>query len=295
VKKGNWSPEEDYNIFYLFSSYGSKWSKIATHFPGRTENSVKNRFYSTLRRIASESKKQGQSSYTPSLLGDSDIGTSVTSNSLEQLVKYFPQAYEEKKILYKEYKDIKCNDLIKSPHLPKKLLGQKTSRTKTPVTNNKINNTFNINVNITTPTQSASTCANSVHRYENIKMNSIGDLGNMINNFSCEGFLDNYVNNSNSCIPAVNGDLVNNKNIINSSTPQTGFNTNNNDQAISHLLNQLNELESLLNNTKRQLFHYDGKKNYFPIVNSSIDLKVPTLNNDENSSQIIENLFKFEM
>ena len=33
---------------------GARWTQIAAEFNGRTENSIKNRFYSTLRRVASE-------------------------------------------------------------------------------------------------------------------------------------------------------------------------------------------------------------------------------------------------
>jgi hypothetical protein len=51
VKKGNWTIEKDYILFNLFNSYGTQWSKINKFFTGRTENSIKNRFYSTLRRI----------------------------------------------------------------------------------------------------------------------------------------------------------------------------------------------------------------------------------------------------
>jgi len=57
VKKGGWTPKEDFLIFKFFSEFGSKWSLIASQFPGRTENSVKNRFYSTLRRISLDKKK----------------------------------------------------------------------------------------------------------------------------------------------------------------------------------------------------------------------------------------------
>ena len=57
MKKGDWTSEEDFILFKLFNQYGSKWSKITKFFKGRTENSVKNRFYSTLRRIANEKKK----------------------------------------------------------------------------------------------------------------------------------------------------------------------------------------------------------------------------------------------
>ncbi len=51
VKKGEWTPEEDKVIFELQSSIGPKWTEIAKNLPGRTENSIKNRFYSTVRRM----------------------------------------------------------------------------------------------------------------------------------------------------------------------------------------------------------------------------------------------------
>ena len=57
VKKGNWTPEEDDIIFKCYVQYGSSWSKIAKHLEGRTENSVKNRFYSTVRKFLSDEEK----------------------------------------------------------------------------------------------------------------------------------------------------------------------------------------------------------------------------------------------
>lgn len=60
VKKGNWTIEEDDLIFRLYMQYGSSWSKIAKHLKGRTENSIKNRFYSTIRKIAADRKKINQ-------------------------------------------------------------------------------------------------------------------------------------------------------------------------------------------------------------------------------------------
>lgn len=38
----------------MYLTYGSSWSKIAKVVKGRTENSIKNRFYSTLRKIKSD-------------------------------------------------------------------------------------------------------------------------------------------------------------------------------------------------------------------------------------------------
>ncbi|EGR27263.1 myb-like DNA-binding domain protein [Ichthyophthirius multifiliis] len=58
VKKGNWTKEEDDNIFQQYLQLGSSWSYIAKSLKGRTENSVKNRFYSTVRKMLSDNGKQ---------------------------------------------------------------------------------------------------------------------------------------------------------------------------------------------------------------------------------------------
>lgn len=56
VKKGDWSEEEDALIFQMYQKLGPKWTIIAKCLEGRTENSIKNRFYSTIRKM----KAQGQ-------------------------------------------------------------------------------------------------------------------------------------------------------------------------------------------------------------------------------------------
>ena len=50
VNKEMWSLEEEKVLFKYHSEYGNKWSCIAKHLPGRSDNSIKNHFYSTIRR-----------------------------------------------------------------------------------------------------------------------------------------------------------------------------------------------------------------------------------------------------
>jgi len=38
-------------LFQMQSEFGNKWAKIATFLPGRTDNAVKNFFYSSVRRV----------------------------------------------------------------------------------------------------------------------------------------------------------------------------------------------------------------------------------------------------
>lgn len=50
LSKRMWSEEEDNKILELHAKYGNKWSLISKHIPGRTDNSIKNRFNSNLKR-----------------------------------------------------------------------------------------------------------------------------------------------------------------------------------------------------------------------------------------------------
>lgn len=59
VVKGEWTLNEDYLIFKLYITFGGKWIKFVSFFKGiRAENSIKNRFYSTIRRFNTILKKQ---------------------------------------------------------------------------------------------------------------------------------------------------------------------------------------------------------------------------------------------
>lgn len=45
-------------MFEMHQQIGSQWTKIAEYLPGRTENSIKNRYYSTLRKFSAVPKKK---------------------------------------------------------------------------------------------------------------------------------------------------------------------------------------------------------------------------------------------
>jgi hypothetical protein len=55
VKRGNWKEHEQMEIFSQMQKNWSSWATISKHLPGRTENAIKNYFYSSVRRLKATS------------------------------------------------------------------------------------------------------------------------------------------------------------------------------------------------------------------------------------------------
>lgn len=65
IKRGNLTPQEQLMILELHSKWGNRWSKIAAHLPGRTDNEIKN-YWRT--RVQKQAKQLNMESNSPSFV-----------------------------------------------------------------------------------------------------------------------------------------------------------------------------------------------------------------------------------
>nr|URY18810.1 MYB protein [Zanthoxylum bungeanum] len=91
VKRGNLTPQEQISILELHSKWGNRWSKIAQHLPGRTDNEIKNYWRTRVQKQARHLKIDANSTafheiircfWMPRLLQKMDGSSSLSRNSM---------------------------------------------------------------------------------------------------------------------------------------------------------------------------------------------------------------------
>ena len=91
IKKGKWSLEEDLFIMVFYDKLEKSWKKMIPLFKSRTENAIKNRFFSQLRKITAKYIKRDKNEYN-------------TKFKLDILLKYYDEGVAEaKNDFLKEY------------------------------------------------------------------------------------------------------------------------------------------------------------------------------------------------
>ena len=92
VKKGSWSAEEDRAIVEAVQLYGTRWSEIVKMFPGRTDNSIKNRWNSMQRK---EQRRQNRLNEHPSYAAAAASAPGPPPPAEEQQPSFVPPAAED--------------------------------------------------------------------------------------------------------------------------------------------------------------------------------------------------------
>lgn len=108
IKWDSWTEWEDITLLKKQQSMGNKWSEIAKCIPGRTENSVKNRFNSLAKKERTKLQEQNKASNNTKADNAADLknsmntffkGKSCTSSNdiwIEPLIKQLLEQFENK-------------------------------------------------------------------------------------------------------------------------------------------------------------------------------------------------------
>jgi hypothetical protein len=64
LKKGEWTDDEEAILIAMHENHGNRWANISKHLPGRSDNDVKNHWYSTIQRKFLQHGKDVSSQHT---------------------------------------------------------------------------------------------------------------------------------------------------------------------------------------------------------------------------------------
>lgn len=234
------SQEEDNKIIELYKKYGSSWSIIAKEFHGRTGDMIKNRFYSSLKKVIFEGANNLQNS-------QSNNNNSKNSNEYDENSKILSDKNFNLKedISYiddseKKLKPDQQNTYPKKSYKPRKTRDKKTIYNKKEKTKHDIstkNKESDMNIN-------NSDIYNILNKFPEDNNNKVSNSREANTNFLSEKnndkiinklIINNQVNNNNQ--------FLNTKLILNNDQNTPIHNSDVTDNTSSNLLNT----SSLLN------------------------------------------------
>ncbi|XP_058739454.1 MYB-like transcription factor EOBII [Vicia villosa] len=81
VRRGNITPEEQLLIIELHAKWGNRWSKIAKHLPGRTDNEIKNYWRTRIQKHIKQADQQNSQQQQQQSSSDIQINDNNENNN----------------------------------------------------------------------------------------------------------------------------------------------------------------------------------------------------------------------
>ena len=103
--KGEWTTEEDFLIMHFYEKCNGSWKKIINLFNGRNKNSIKNRFYCQMRKIAGKDIPMDAKKNCPK------IKLEELKNNLEKAINIAKNRFLKEKQMNEEELNIYINSM----------------------------------------------------------------------------------------------------------------------------------------------------------------------------------------
>ena len=185
VNKTAWSDEEEWILFLMHMKFGNKWSYLCNFLPGRTDNTIKNHWNSTMRKKIGDIEIK----YKEKIEGKNEneiekIKEEILNNCKEKVEKENKKFYDEKLKNFEKFKNTSI-DNVQSILKLKKVLLLRTHSKKTKrrgrkkknvscedISEYKVKNTKNLSKtkNISSKTKTQKTKKNLNKKINNVKI-----------------------------------------------------------------------------------------------------------------------------